>query len=95
VWLGPEATSFEVVCEACLARRSGWADTYAWALSVDSALIEGTLRRDADVGFMTCRRGHRVVIRRVGIEPARRRRRRPNPLHVVASPELSQPLGAG
>ena len=59
VWLGPEATSFEVPCEACLAHRSGWADTYGWALSVDSALIEGTLRADADVGFMTCRRGHR------------------------------------
>ncbi len=26
VWVGPEATSFEVSCEACLARRSGWSD---------------------------------------------------------------------
>jgi hypothetical protein len=76
VWLGPEATSFEVPCEACLAHRSGWDDTYAWGLSVDSALIEGTLRRDADVGFMTCRRGHRVVIRRVALESNRRRARR-------------------
>ena len=30
------------------------------------AVIEGTLRRDADVGFTTCRRGHRIVVRRVG-----------------------------
>jgi hypothetical protein len=66
VWVGPEATSFEAPCEACLARRKGWADTYSWSLSVDSALIEGTLRRDADVGFTTCRRGHRVVVRRLG-----------------------------
>ena len=69
--MGPEATSFEVSCEACLARRGGWADTYAWALSVDSTVIEGTLRRDADVGFTTCRRGHRIVVRRVGRELAR------------------------
>ena len=66
VWVGPEATSFEVPCEACLAIRSGWEDKYAWSLSVDSALIAGTLRRDADVGFTTCRRGHRIVVRRVG-----------------------------
>jgi hypothetical protein len=66
VWVGPEATSFEVRCEACLAKRDGWADKYAWPLSVDSAIIVGTLRRNADVGFTTCRRGHRIVVRRVG-----------------------------
>jgi len=66
VWVGPDATSYEASCEACLARRQGWADTYQWSLSVDSALIVGTLRRDADVGFTTCRRGHRVVVRRLG-----------------------------
>jgi hypothetical protein len=65
VWVGPEATSFEVACEACLARR-GVPDQMSWSLAVDSAVIEGTLRRDADVGFTTCRRGHRVVVRRVG-----------------------------
>ena len=26
VWVGPEATSFEAACEACLARREGWSD---------------------------------------------------------------------
>jgi hypothetical protein len=66
VWVGPEATSFEVPCEACQARRSGWSDTYSWKLSVHSTLIEGTIRRDADVGFITCRRGHRIVVHRVG-----------------------------
>jgi hypothetical protein len=66
VWVGPEATSFEAPCEACLARRGGWADIYDWSLSADPALIAGTLRRDADVGFTTCRRGHRIVVRRVG-----------------------------
>jgi hypothetical protein len=60
VWVGPEATSFEASCEACLARREDW------SVSVRAGVIEGTLRRDADVGFMTCRRGHRIIIRRVG-----------------------------
>jgi len=65
VWVGPEATSFEVPCEACLARRAGLREA-PWTLAVDGALTEGTLRRDADVGFTTCRRGHRIVVRRVG-----------------------------
>ena len=66
VWVGPDTTSFESSCEICLSRRGGWADTYGWSLAVDSALVEGTLRRDADVGFTTCRRGHRIVVHRVG-----------------------------
>ena len=71
VWVGPEATSFEAACEACLARRGRLVGCYAWSLSVDSSVIEGTLRREADVGFTTCRRGHRIVVRRVGRSPAR------------------------
>jgi hypothetical protein len=66
VWVGPDATRFESSCEVCLSRRGGWADTYGWSLSVDEALVVGTLRRDADVGFTTCRRGHRIVVHRVG-----------------------------
>ena len=66
VWVGPEATSFEVPCEACLAKRGGWEDAWGRELPADNSLIEGTLRRDADVGFTTCRRGHRIVVRRVG-----------------------------
>jgi hypothetical protein len=66
VWVGPEATTFAAACEACQAHRQGLADRFEPSLSVDSFLIEGTLRRDADVGFTSCRRGHRVVVRRVG-----------------------------
>jgi hypothetical protein len=29
------------------------------------AAVQGTLRIEADVGFATCRRGHRLVIKRV------------------------------
>jgi hypothetical protein len=73
VWVGPEATSFEATCEACQARRKAWAslELDPWDDFSDSILIEGTLRRDADVGFTTCRRGHRVVVRRVGRHLAR------------------------
>jgi hypothetical protein len=61
VWVGPEATNFEAPCEACCARRQE-----TWSVSVTATTVEGTLRRDADVGFTTCRRGHRIIVRRVG-----------------------------
>jgi hypothetical protein len=60
VWVGPEATSFETPCEACLSQRD------MLALALVPALVEGTLRQEADVGFTTCPRGHRIVVRRVG-----------------------------
>ena len=66
VWVGPEATSFEADCEACLSRRDD-----GWSIAVDLAHIEGTLRREADVGFTSCRRGHRIVVRRIGRSLAR------------------------
>jgi hypothetical protein len=60
VWVGPEAESFEAACEACLARRDNW------SVSVASTNVVGSLRREADVGFTTCRHGHRIVVHRVG-----------------------------
>ena len=57
VWLGPEATSFDEPCEACLSLRE--------SLAADLLVVHGSLRREADVGFTTCRRGHRIVVRRV------------------------------
>jgi hypothetical protein len=61
VWVGPEATSFEAACEACLSRRES-----SWSVSVRAAHVVGSLRREADVGFTTCSRGHRIVVHRVG-----------------------------
>ena len=58
VWLGPEATSWEADCEACLHTRESLAAQYVH--------VVGTLSPRADVGFTTCRRGHRIVVRRVG-----------------------------
>jgi hypothetical protein len=63
IWVGPETTRFASSCEVCLSRRGGWG-SYGRALA--GAHVEGTLRRDADVGFTTCRRGHRIVVHRVG-----------------------------
>ena len=62
VWLGPEATSFDEPCEACAATRE--------AFESDAGLVHGTLRADADVGFTTCPRGHRIVMRRVRLKLA-------------------------
>jgi hypothetical protein len=66
VWVGPEAVEYEASCEICATRRGTWADQFGWSLGIDAARVEGTLRRDADVGFTTCKRGHRIVVRRVG-----------------------------
>jgi hypothetical protein len=57
VWLGPEATRFEEACEACLAAEE--------SLAAELCVVAGTLRADADVGFTTCRRGHRIIVHRV------------------------------
>jgi hypothetical protein len=57
VWLGPEATTFEEPCDVCLSLRE--------SLAADSLVVQGTLRREADVGFTTCPRGHRIVMHRV------------------------------
>ena len=63
VWLGPEATSFDEPCEACLHVRE--------SLAADGCVVHGTLRCEADVGFTTCRRGHRIVVHRVARQLAR------------------------
>lgn len=63
VWLGPEATSFDEPCEVCLTARE--------SLAVDACVVHGTLRREADVGFTTCSRGHRIVVHRVARPLAR------------------------
>jgi hypothetical protein len=58
IWLGADATDYAVPCEACRDER-------AWPRLGGQTVVEGTLRRDADVGFTTCRRGHRIRVRRI------------------------------
>ncbi len=60
VWLSAEATSFAAPCEACLAD----VDSRSVFARYRAARFEGTLQRAADVGFMTCPRGHRILVRR-------------------------------
>jgi hypothetical protein len=59
IWLGADATDYAVPCEACREDRR-WAD-----LIEQPSVVQGTLRVEADVGFTTCRRGHRIRVRRI------------------------------
>jgi len=49
--------SFTAPCEACRA-ETRW-------IELSPTVVEGSLRLDADVGFIACRRGHRIRVRRV------------------------------
>ena len=61
IYLNPSATAYVDCCEACL----GGVDQYGASIGHRAAQVQGTLRLDADVGFTTCRRGHRLVVRRI------------------------------
>ena len=58
VWLRDDVTSYAAECEVCLHARE--------PVSPREAQVTGTLRHNADVGFTSCRRGHRIVVRRIG-----------------------------
>jgi hypothetical protein len=62
IWLGSEATDYAVPCEACGDDRA-WSDVGPDL--IEPVVVEGTLRREADVGFTTCKRGHRIRVRRI------------------------------
>jgi hypothetical protein len=58
IWLGADATDYAVPCEACEEDRTVPRELHP-------TLVEGTLRQEADVGFTTCWRGHRIRVRRI------------------------------
>ena len=58
VWLRDDATAYTAECDLCLHARE--------PVSARDAHVSGTLRSKADVGFTSCRRGHRIVVRRIG-----------------------------
>jgi len=60
VYLRPGDTTFAVRCETCLNAREG-----SLAARQRRARVEGSLRRDVDVGFRSCRLGHRLLVKRV------------------------------
>ena len=71
-----EAVEFRAPCAECradLERVHHERGPHVWSVGLRAAVVEGTLRREADVGFATCRRGHRVVVRRAA-----------SPVHLVA-----------
>ena len=51
------ATDFAVACQACARRREEHEPTY---------VVHGSLRREADVGWTICPRGHRIRAIRAG-----------------------------
>jgi hypothetical protein len=67
VYLGPDATSFAVPCDACLSMEEG-----SLAARHRAAKVQGTLRRDVDVGFRSCRRGHRILLKRMRVPAPKR-----------------------
>jgi len=60
IYLLAESTRFSVLCDACLSSEEG-----SLAARHRAAKVEGLLRSDVDVGFRSCRRGHRILLRRV------------------------------
>ena len=48
---------FAAACQVCCA-ETRW-------IELSPTVVEGSLRLDADVGFIACRRGHRIRVRRV------------------------------
>jgi len=59
IWVLSPATEFAAECEECRA-------FLGYSASADATAVSGRLRADADVGFATCRRGHRLVLKRIG-----------------------------
>ncbi len=58
VWLSPRATSFSVVCQACMELEAG--DGYG------AAVVQANLALDVLRGTVECSRGHRLRVEREG-----------------------------
>jgi hypothetical protein len=61
IYVRDDETHFAGVCEACVTAEG---TLYA---PKGEANVAGTLGRYVDVAFRTCRRGHRIHIRRVRV----------------------------
>jgi hypothetical protein len=65
IYVRDEETSFAGLCDQCLLTEAT-----LYAPKCDP-MIAGTLRRYVDIGFRTCPRGHRILVKRVRVmEPA-------------------------
>ena len=65
IYVRDEETNFAGLCDQCLLTQ-----VTLYAPKCDP-MIAGTLRRYVDIGFRTCARGHRILVKRVRVmEPA-------------------------
>ena len=61
IYVNPTATDYDDWCEECLCTTG----ENGGSVGHRAAAVHGSLRAEVDVGFVTCRRGHRLVVRRV------------------------------
>ena len=61
IYLRDDETAFAGRCELCLMTQPT-----LYAPAGDTRVL-GTLGRSVDLGFRTCRRGHRILIKRVRV----------------------------
>ena len=61
IYVRDEETHFDGVCAECLV-----AHPTLYAPRTDPH-VDGTLRRSVDVGFRTCPRGHRIMVKRIRV----------------------------
>jgi hypothetical protein len=61
IYVNPTATDYNDWCEECL----GSLPEHGGSIGHRAAAVHGSLRAEVDVGFVTCRRGHRLVVRRI------------------------------
>jgi hypothetical protein len=64
IYVRDDETRFAGQCDECLT-----SEATLYAPKVDP-LVAGTLRRYVDVGFRTCPRGHRILVKRVRVMEA-------------------------
>jgi hypothetical protein len=69
--IAPGAREFSCLCEPCLER--GRVKGVSFLELVREASVRGSLALEADVGFVRCGSGHRLIVRRVGRTQGRAR----------------------
>jgi hypothetical protein len=58
IWLAPRATGFTEICEAC-------EEEHPIPRGATHAVVQGTLRLEADGGWVSCPRGHAIRVLRM------------------------------
>ena len=64
IYVRDDETQFTGLCDEC---QTSEASLYAPKLDPN---VAGTLRRSVDLGFRTCPRGHRILVKRVRVMEA-------------------------